>query len=225
MKRVNVVVVSHSTHRPLAVAQLDALSGMITDRFAHIRQSAPPAEIEKQISAMEGALLQWLVRFTNARSVLEIGTFMGYSGAWLAAGLPSGGKLLSIEKSREYHVQALVNLATLEFDIANKIELRCADALDVMPELVNAGTKFDVVFIDANKLGYPAYVRWADRLLQPGGLLIMDDVLLYAGRNEVRITKMAAAIDEARNAIFRDACYDPMILPMCHGLLLAKKIA
>ena len=128
------------------------------------------------VSASQGKLLQLLARLMGARRILELGTLAGFSGIWMARALPADGRLVTIEMD-----PAHVEVAKRSFDkagIAARVEIRLGAALDILPDLAREGAEpFDMVFIDADKGNYAAYLDWAIRLARPGGLIIADNVV------------------------------------------------
>lgn len=131
---------------------------------------------EIQVSPSEGKLLGLLVRALGARKVVEVGTLAGYSAIHLARGLAGGGKLWTIEYEPSHAEIARRNLAVA--GVADRVEVLVGAGLDVLPTL-EAEAPLDVVFIDADKINYPAYGAWAARHLRPGGLLIGDNAYLF----------------------------------------------
>lgn len=128
------------------------------------------------VSASQGKLLQLLAQAQGARSILEIGTLGGYSTIWLASGLPRDGRLITLEFDPKHAEVARANVARA--GLADIVELRLGRALDTLPQLVaeNRGP-FDLIFIDADKPGYPDYLAWALRLSRRGTLIIADNVV------------------------------------------------
>jgi predicted O-methyltransferase YrrM len=123
------------------------------------------------------ALLSVLVRATGARRILEIGTSNGYSTMWLAeAARAVGGAVLSVEVEAERTEQARANLARAGLD--GSVELRVQDAADT---LAAAGEDaYDLVFLDAERPAYAGYWPELVRVLRPGGLLVVDNVISHA---------------------------------------------
>ncbi len=120
------------------------------------------------LQPFEGRLLQILMYALGARRVVEIGTLAGYSGVWMARALPPGGKLYTLEKSGKH---AQVARASFErAGVTDRVELMEGAASDMLPKLAAKGP-FDLVFIDANKDGYPDYLHWAVDNLRPGGMV------------------------------------------------------
>jgi caffeoyl-CoA O-methyltransferase len=124
----------------------------------------------------EGKFLQVLVAVSGARKALEIGTHGGYSGTWIARGLPPDGRLISLEvdADRAAVAEDHFHLAGLEA----RVEVRVGDAHMLLPDLADE-SPFDFIFIDADKLGYPAYLKQAPDLLRSGGVLAAHNVFRH----------------------------------------------
>jgi predicted O-methyltransferase YrrM len=128
------------------------------------------------VSPAQGKLLQLLARVQGARTILEIGTLGGYSTVWLARALPPDGRLITLESDPKHAEIARANIACA--GLADIVELRLGRALDTLPQLVaEKRAPFDVIFIDADKPGYPDYFAWALRLSRRGTLIIADNVV------------------------------------------------
>jgi predicted O-methyltransferase YrrM len=128
------------------------------------RGDLPPHDV----SAPQGALLELLARLTGARSILEIGTLAGYSTAWLARGLPPGGRLVTLEADPGAAALARRNLAGLP------VEVISGSALETLPGLEGP---FDLVFIDADKQRSADYLALALEKVRPGALIVVDNVV------------------------------------------------
>ena len=127
-----------------------------------------------QISPIQGRLLQVLAAACGARKILEIGALSGYSGIWLARSLPAGGRLVSLEISEKH---AAVARASLErAGLADRAEVRVGPGEQLLPALLAEGP-FDLVFIDADKPGYPTYLDWALKLTRPGSVIVADNCI------------------------------------------------
>ena len=131
---------------------------------------------EIQVSPNEGKLLQLLAEVVGARRILEIGTLGGYSTIHLGRGMPEDGALISLEID-EHHAQvARKNIARA--GLAEKIEIQVGDAKELLARLAERDEgPFDLVFIDADKEGYPEYLQWALRLSRPGSLILGDNTI------------------------------------------------
>lgn len=128
------------------------------------------------VSPSQGKLLHVLARAQGARAILEIGTLGGYSAIWLARALPSGGRLITLEAEPRHAEVARANLARA--GLANVAEVRVGPAQQTLPQMHAAGEgPFDLIFIDADKPGYPDYLRWSLRLSRPGSMIIADNVV------------------------------------------------
>jgi predicted O-methyltransferase YrrM len=128
------------------------------------------------VAPNQGKFLAMLAQLQKARSILEIGTLGGYSTIWLARALPAGGRLITLEADPGYAEVARANIARA--GLANIVELRLGPALDTLPVIASEGLgPFDLIFIDADKPGYPDYFAWALKLSHRGSLIIADNVV------------------------------------------------
>jgi len=128
------------------------------------------------VSASGGQLLHLLVLISGAKRILEIGTLGGYSAIWLARALPADGRLISLEIDEHHAYVARRNLA--QAGLAEKVEVRVGPALATLTAMEQTGeAPFDLVFIDADKDGYVAYLQKAVALVRDGGLILADNTL------------------------------------------------
>jgi predicted O-methyltransferase YrrM len=128
------------------------------------------------VSPNQGKLLWLLARLRGARSILEIGTLGGYSTIWLARGLETGGRLITLEADPKHARVALENLARA--GLSKVVDLRIGPALETLPQIdAEALGPFDLVFIDADKPSTPEYFDWALKLSRPGSLIVVDNVV------------------------------------------------
>jgi caffeoyl-CoA O-methyltransferase len=158
----------------------------------------------------QAALLTLLVRLTNARTAIEIGTFTGYGAICIARGLPADGRLTIFEVSEEYAAIARRNLeAAGEID---KVSFVLGPA-----ELEGLG-ELDFAYVDADKDGYPAYYDAIVPKLRPGGLLLLDNMLrggrVVDGDPSVRVTA------ELNDRIAGDERVDSVLLGLRDGLTI-----
>ncbi|GAA2131472.1 O-methyltransferase [Glycomyces algeriensis] len=136
------------------------------------RAGLPPISV----SAAQGKLLYLLAKTLGAKRVLEIGTLGGYSAIWMARALPKDGHLVSLEYSPRHAEVASGNIARA--GLVGIVEIRVGAAADTLPKLAaEGGEPFDMVFIDADKGGYPDYLDWSLQLTRPGGLIVADNVV------------------------------------------------
>jgi predicted O-methyltransferase YrrM len=128
------------------------------------------------VSPSQGKLLQLLAETQRAHRILEIGTLGGYSTICLARALPPGGKLITLELDPHHAEVALANIA--HAGLAHAVELRLGPALDSLNQLhAEHADPFDLIFLDANKDGYPLYLTAALKLARPGTLILADNVI------------------------------------------------
>ena len=143
---------------------------------AALRASSDAGLPPISVSPSQGKLLNLLARAQGARTILEIGTLGGYSAIWLARALPPGGRLITLEAEPRHAEVARANLA--HAGLADVAEVRVGPALDTLPKLEAGGDgPFDLIFIDADKPGYPDYLPWSLRLSRPGSMIIADNVV------------------------------------------------
>jgi caffeoyl-CoA O-methyltransferase len=127
-----------------------------------------------QISPLQGKLLQVLAAACGAKKILEIGALAGYSGIWLARALPPNGRLISLEVSEKHAAVARASLARA--GLADRAEVRVGPGEQLLPALASEAP-FDLVFIDADKPGYPTYLDWALKLTRPGSVIVADNCI------------------------------------------------
>ena len=145
---------------------------------AALADSAAAGLPEIAVSPAQGKLLLILARAAGARRILEIGTLGGYSAIWLARALPPDGRLVTLELNPLHAEVAQANLARA--GLAERVEVRVGPAVESLRQLAAEGAPpFDLVFIDADKPSYVAYLEGALPLARPGALLIADNVVRH----------------------------------------------
>jgi predicted O-methyltransferase YrrM len=128
------------------------------------------------VAPNQGKFLMLLAQIQGARSILEIGTLGAYSTIWLARALPADGRLITLEADPKHAEVARANIARA--GLANLVEVRLGPALETLPRLAAEGSgPFDLIFIDADKPGYPDYFRWALKLSRRGSVIVADNVV------------------------------------------------
>ena len=143
---------------------------------AALRDSQRAGLLEIHVSPSQGKLLQLLAEIAGARRVLEIGTLGGYSAIHFARALPNDGSLISLELDERHAEVARKNIERA--DLSDKVEVRVGDARELLAALTESGVEpFDLIFIDADKEGYPEYLEWSLRLSRPGTLILGDNVI------------------------------------------------
>ena len=175
-------------------------------------------------SPMMLRLLQFLVRLSGAKRVLEIGAFIGVSGMYMAKALPAGGKLTSIEKFD--HFAEIARRNHRRNGLGDRIEVIVGDAFEVLKTMGEDGQQFDMVFLDGNKEKYADYFEALDPFLAPGGLFVTDDVFFHG--DAVNASPHSEKGEGARrflDLMAERADYERLLLPLTNGLFLARKPA
>lgn len=186
--------------------------------------TAAHLEARMQISPEQGHLLALPVRLIGARRVLEVGTFTGYSALAMALALPADGRLVACDISEDW--TALGQPFWQAAGVADKIELKLGAAADTLAAMVCSGMEdsFELAFIDADKTGYTEYYRLALRLVRPGGLIVLDNILRSGrvadpGNNEPDTVALRAM----NSAIRDDERVDRVLLPIADGMTIVRR--
>jgi caffeoyl-CoA O-methyltransferase len=198
------------------------------------RQDAVLARVEKdtedlgsiavmQIAPDQGALITLLVKAAGARRALEVGTFTGYSAICIARGLPDDGELVCCELSDEYARTARANLDAA--GVSDRVRMEVGPAAETLAALP-ADDPFDFAFIDADKGSYPTYYELVLERLRPGGLVMLDNMLL-GGRvlDPDADDESAATLRDLNESIAADDRVDAVLLPLADGITVARKRA
>ena len=168
---------------------------------------------------LQGRILAMFSKMIQPMRILEVGTFTGYATVCLAEGLAAGGTLISIEINPEIE---FLNKEHIEASTqAEQIELIIGDAFEIMPTLE---TGFDLIFLDGAKRQYEDYYEQGIRLLRSGGYLVIDNVLwkgkIIAGDQDPR----TRAMEEFNILVLHDERVENVVLPMCDGMQIVRKI-
>jgi len=134
-----------------------------------------------QIPPEHGQFMGLLLRLMGARRTIEVGVFLGYSTLATALALPEDGRIVACDINEEW--TAIARRYWREAGVEHKIDLRLKPAIETLRELLAEGGsgQYDFMFIDADKTGYESYYECALKLLRPGGLIMVDNVL-WSGR-------------------------------------------
>ena len=177
-----------------------------------------------QVSPEQGQFMALLIKLLDARKILELGVYTGYSSLCMAQALPPDGKLIACDINREYTDKAGQYWAAA--GVADRIELRLAPALDTLTALLQAGEEgaFDFIFVDAAKEEYSDYYPLNYRLLRRGGMMAIDNVL-WAGSVADPEDQSAetSAIRAFNKMAHEDNRVDMCMLPVGDGLTLIRK--
>ncbi|MCB1494522.1 MAG: class I SAM-dependent methyltransferase [Bauldia sp.] len=189
-------------------------------------ETASLPQAEMQIAPEQGHFLAFLVRLIGARTVLEVGTFTGYSALAVALALPADGRLVACDVSEEW--TSIGKRHWLQAGMAERIELRIAPALETLEALKREGMsgRFDMAFVDAQKSEYDAYYEACLGLVRLGGLITFDNMLMSGDVAEPGAGGKGVAAVRALNArIATDPRVDAVLLPVGDGMTLARRVA
>jgi caffeoyl-CoA O-methyltransferase len=187
-------------------------------------ETAKLSQAGMQIGPDQGAFLALLVRLLGARRAVEIGTFTGYSALAVAAALRPDGKLVCCDRSREW--TDIGQRYWREAGVAERIELRLGAAQETLAALLqdSGAGSFDFAFIDADKENYDSYYEACLKLLRPGGLIALDNVLWHGRIVDERARDADTLALRALNLKIRDdERVDAVLLTVGDGLTLARK--
>jgi len=131
---------------------------------------------DMEVSATHGKFLYLLAKIKNAKRILEIGTFVGYSTIWLAKSLPDDGMVISLEYDKSYADMAYKNVENAGF--SDRVKILQGDASDLLSKLIEEKEMpFDIIFIDADKPNYSTYLELSLQLSKPGTVIYGDNVI------------------------------------------------
>lgn len=184
-----------------------------------------PGGTAMQVLAEEGQLLALLAGLVNARAILEIGTFTGYSTLCLARALPPAGRLVTCDITDRWP-----SIGMPYWDragVGDRIELRVGDATATLEKLLaeEGAALFDLVFVDADKANYPRYYELSLELVRPGGLIVVDNTLFFG-----RVADPGAqdadtqGVRELNDRLRSDDRVEISMLTMADGITLARRL-
>jgi predicted O-methyltransferase YrrM len=170
-----------------------------------------------QVSPELGKFLYLLVKLVNAKRVLEIGTLAGYSTIWMARALPDGGKLTTLEISRQHADFSLGNFKKAALD--KKIELMFGNAEESLDKIRNE--KFDFCFIDADKTGYAGYFKKVIPMMNRGGIIAADNTLKAGKVVEKDPDEYTKGILDYNRLVSSDPRVESLLVPISDGLTIS----
>lgn len=179
-------------------------------------------EGEWQIAPEQGPFLAVLVQLIGAKRCLEVGTFTGYSAAWVASVLPPGGKVVCCEINETFAAVARKHWANA--GLGDRIELRMGPALATLDAMADRAGTFDYAFIDADKANYDAYFERCLKLVRVGGLIAIDNTLWDGKVADPSVTDAdTVGIRNLNAKLFADERVSLSFLPFADGLTLCVK--
>jgi caffeoyl-CoA O-methyltransferase len=213
----------------MALVKTEVTQEIVDYLARHARQDEVLERVARETSQMpravmattpdEAALLTMLARLVGARRALELGTFTGYGAISIARGLADGGRLTCLELDAEYAAIARRNLE--DAGVADRVELVVGPALESL-RAMPAEPTFDYVFLDADKTGYPDYYEELVPRLLPGGLLLIDNVLLRGGVTDPQ-DEQERIMDALNDRVTADERVDSVMVLVADGLTLARR--
>ena len=172
-----------------------------------------------QIDPTQCNFLHLIIKVSNIKNVLEIGTFTGLSALSISLALPDEGKLIALDKNEDTNKIALDFFKKANQD--HKIQTITKPALESLKELKN--NEFDMVFIDADKMNYKEYYEKSLELLSKGGLVIIDNVLWHGEVvNEKNNDKFNINIREFNKFVSEDKRVEQIIIPLGDGMTVCR---
>ena len=177
-----------------------------------------------QISPEQGQLMAMLVKLVNARKIVEIGTFTGYSSTVMALAMPEDSQLIAFDISEEYTRTARIFWKKAGVD--QQVKLILGDANESLKHFLESGgeASVDLAFIDADKTSYIEYYEYCLQLIRPGGLILVDNVLWGGQVAEVsNQDKDTEALRVFNLKLFDDQRVDVCMVPIGDGLTIARK--
>lgn len=194
--------------------------------LTRLRQATARHPLGKmQIAPEQGQFIALLLQLIKAKKTLDIGVFMGYSSLLMALTLPADGTVIASEKNEEY--AAIAHHWWQQAGMLDKIKLHVAPAQETLRQLIETGASetFDFALIDADKSNYDVYYEQALRLIRPGGLIAIDNVLWSGRVADPQIqdnrTKKLRALNQK---LHQDSRISLSLVPIGDGLTLARKV-
>jgi predicted O-methyltransferase YrrM len=186
-------------------------------------ETAKLANSQMQIGPDQGAVMALLAQLIGALRYLEVGTFTGYSALAVALALPDDGRVVCCDISREYTDRA--QAYWVQAGVSSKIDLRIGPALETLDEMIaDNAAPFDFAFIDADKANYDGYYERVLKLLRPGGLVALDNMLWSGHVADAKFTDAdTAALRALNEKIHDDARVDMALATLGDGVMLARK--
>jgi caffeoyl-CoA O-methyltransferase len=208
---------------PAVGRYLESVLGPEDPVLAEIRDRSRTAGLpDIQVARLDGRHLEAFARACGARKIVEIGTLGGYSGVCLARALPAGGTLDTFEYEPKHAEVAAESFRRA--GVADRVRVHVGRAIEKLPEIERQGP-FDLVFVDADKAGYPDYYRWAAANLRRGGVLLADNVFRAAfGPQEGWNRESVEALDRFNRELAGGGEFMTTFLPTVEGLAMGVRL-
>ena len=172
-----------------------------------------------QIDPTQCHFLHLIIKISNIKNVLEIGTFTGLSALSISLALPEDGKLIALDKNEKTNELALKFFKKAKQD--HKIKTIVKPALETLEELNK--NEFDMIFIDADKMNYKQYYEKSLELIKKGGLIIIDNVLWHGEvADEKNNDKFTINIREFNKLVNEDSRVEQIIMPLGDGMTICR---
>jgi predicted O-methyltransferase YrrM len=218
----------------------DQIINYITERFAKedkvlatiLENQLAGGGPQMNIGPDQGKLLELLVKIHKPRSILEVGSYYGYSSVWLARGLRS---IIASEAKQSNIKLSCVEVSDKQCEILKQhfklaelegyIDVIQGSGVDIMGKFIKENKSFDMIFIDADKANYPKYLELSARLLPRGGLLLVDNTLWDGKVADPAITndKQTNSIREFNDSLASSESFDSLIITIQDGLAIGIK--
>ena len=213
MERIYQYIKDHATSPSEALAWVEKQTHIRTN---HARMLS---------GAVQGQIMRMLVQTSGAASILELGTFTGYSAICLASAMPEGGHLDTLEINDE--LEDLILEGFERAGLADAIDLHIGDCKETLRRFREEGREYDLVYMDANKREYCEYYELIFDMIRPGGLILADNVL-WDGKvcqDPLPQDKQTLGIVAFNDMVSADPRVESVILPLRDGLNLIRKKA
>jgi caffeoyl-CoA O-methyltransferase len=196
------------------------------DVLREIRERSAAAGLPPiAVGRFDGLHLEVLARACGARKAVEIGTLGGYSGVCLLRGTGAHGFLHTFERDPRH--AEIARESFVRAGLAGRVEIHVGEAAERLRDVEGQGP-FDLVFVDADKLGYPAYLAWAEEHLRVGGILLADNTFGFGHVHEARpageSAEAMAALRRFSERLAAGGRFRATMLPTAEGLSLGVKV-
>ena len=211
MEKIYQYIAEHATQ------QSEALDWLV--KQTHIRTN----HARMLSGSVQGQLMRMIVQISQAQSILELGTFTGFSAICLAAAIPKEGHLDTLEINDE--LEDLILEGFERAGVSDRIDLHIGDCKETLQRFRDEGREYDLVYIDANKREYCDYYELIFDMVRPGGLILADNVL-WDGKvcmEPMPQDKQTLGIAAFNDMIKEDRRVESVILPLRDGINLIRK--